>query len=117
MTNGIPSDDLKRLGKAFAALRISCGYSQNALEQATGVAQSSVSRMESGKNFYFGNLLLLLKELDKKPGDFFIDAGFTSVSTRYKRYKIVLEVDAAGIKSVVGSVNGEGIRRAEKEQP
>ena len=112
MTNGIPSDVLIRFGHALETLRLSRGYSQKGLSLATGVMQSSISRMEAGKNFYFGNLVLLLKELEKEVGDFFVDAGFTDESPNYKSYTFTIRVKAYHVKNITGSVDGPGIRRA-----
>ena len=109
------NDDLKRIGDRFVQLREEHGYlSQAELSRDSGVDQSSISRIETGKYDYkLTTLMRLLSFLKCEVGDFFIQAGLTRESTDYKHVSFVIEMDVKGLRNIHGHVDGAGIRKRE----
>jgi transcriptional regulator with XRE-family HTH domain len=107
------SADLKQIGAAFRALRVSRdNISQRRLAALAGVAQGTISNIEAGRDFEFGSLLALLNVLDRQMADFLHDAGFTDEHADYKPYKLIITLDAKGVRGIHGDVSGPGLRRA-----
>ena len=105
MTMQPASSELEAVGTALAALREKRGYSQNQLARLSGVAQGTISRIEQGQSFEFGNLLILLSHLNKKAGDFMVDAGLTDESTGYQEVKVQIAFKVRGrLREISGTV-------------
>lgn len=105
---------LKRIGSRLASLRNERGLSQSELAEMCGVAQGTISRIESGKSFETSNLLIILEALDKPVGDFFVDAGFTKEMDSYREYTFTISVIGQRIRRISGNVVGPGLRREVK---
>lgn len=117
MTNGLPLEDLRRVGAALAKLRKRRGFrSQRKLRakcEAEGItlAQGTISNIEAGKPFAFLSLVAVLDVLDMQIGDFLVDAGFTSERESYKEFTFTFTVEAQRVKRVSGKVDGPGLNR------
>jgi len=108
----IDKGDLKIIGEALTKLREARGISQKQLAAKSGVAQGTISRIESGYSFNIDQLLVLLKVLDCAYGDFFVDAGFTKEEDKLNEYKFVITLKAKQVRAIRGDVSGPGLKRA-----
>jgi transcriptional regulator with XRE-family HTH domain len=114
MINGLPLEDLKRVGTALAKLRDSKHLSQRQLAKRCRVASATISNIEAGKAFDFLSRLTVLDDLGVQIGDFLVDAGFTDERTSYRTYTFTITAEASRLRHITGKVEGPGISRATK---
>lgn len=98
------NDEMRAVGAGLADLCDTKGISYRELGRRAGLAPGTVSNMMGGKSFELINLFKALKALDKKPGDFFMDLGFTDELDEYTYTVLKITVRSRGFRRAFGQV-------------